>query len=500
MSAFFSSISRGSLSQVYWDGDARRVFKAATDEKRQEHHPEEWSNLQLYCMNGVFPAVTTSFELESAFPKSRFFITEILETLQKYGVRQVRCDEEADAAIAQAVSGQRNAYIVGEDSDFCFFPSVNYIPLSTLDAGSMDVVTAVVLRRDELAQELDLPDESSMIELAILMGNDYINPKTASLNLFDVEERSASIDFLKNQGTGYRVTSMAEDTEEALSFVRALYELKPLDDFELDDAQNESNMVDDDDDDDDDDELAMDIVADENDNSTKAYRPTVPRSMPVKLLTVDFRVDRSLKDAVIRCLQAYVDMTESREDAMLTQEHLDVFKAMPFPIAETHGSSPKDETVDAAWRPCWSDVPAAYLIEKMIAMSMDQKSLVAHAALPSSIFNQLSFMEKMNEIHESKKKADEPEEEQIFSPPEGEFDMGEHHRLPIDDHEDEILESIARNRVTIIQGETGCGKSSRIPVMLLNAPPPDPKLSQVKMFISQVCSLAKKSFHSNVSH
>ena len=39
--------------------------------------------------------------------------------------------------------------------------------------------------------------------------------------------------------------------------------------------------------------------------------------------------------------------------------------------------------------------------------------------------------------------------------------------LPIDEHRDEILYRIGRDRVTIIQGETGCGKSSRLPVMLL---------------------------------
>ena len=39
--------------------------------------------------------------------------------------------------------------------------------------------------------------------------------------------------------------------------------------------------------------------------------------------------------------------------------------------------------------------------------------------------------------------------------------------LPIDGYRDEILHRIASDRVTIIQGETGCGKSSRLPVMLL---------------------------------
>jgi HrpA-like RNA helicase len=40
-------------------------------------------------------------------------------------------------------------------------------------------------------------------------------------------------------------------------------------------------------------------------------------------------------------------------------------------------------------------------------------------------------------------------------------------RLPIDDHRHAILARIRRDRVTIIYGETGCGKSSRIPQYLI---------------------------------
>jgi ATP-dependent helicase HrpA len=41
--------------------------------------------------------------------------------------------------------------------------------------------------------------------------------------------------------------------------------------------------------------------------------------------------------------------------------------------------------------------------------------------------------------------------------------------LPIDAHRDEILETVSRSRVTVIAGATGCGKTSRVPLMLLEA-------------------------------
>jgi len=41
--------------------------------------------------------------------------------------------------------------------------------------------------------------------------------------------------------------------------------------------------------------------------------------------------------------------------------------------------------------------------------------------------------------------------------------------LPIDAHADRIIAYVASHRVTIIHGETGCGKSSTVPIMLLKA-------------------------------
>ena len=39
--------------------------------------------------------------------------------------------------------------------------------------------------------------------------------------------------------------------------------------------------------------------------------------------------------------------------------------------------------------------------------------------------------------------------------------------LPISNHRDKILASVERNRVTCIQGETGCGKSSMVPYFIV---------------------------------
>ena len=64
--------------------------------------------------------------------------------------------------------------------------------------------------------------------------------------------------------------------------------------------------------------------------------------------------------------------------------------------------------------------------------------------------------------------------------------------LPIDEHEASILSHIAANRVTIIQGETGCGKSSRIPLFLLADSP------ATKAMVSQPRRIAAQSLCNRV--
>eukprot|EP00978_Attheya_sp_CCMP212_P005350 scaffold11962_cov59-Attheya_sp.AAC.4 len=72
--------------------------------------------------------------------------------------------------------------------------------------------------------------------------------------------------------------------------------------------------------------------------------------------------------------------------------------------------------------------------------------------------------------------------------------------LPIDSYEKRILKAVKQQRVTVIHGETGCGKSSRVPVMLLRGPPPEPtpQARSVKMFISQPRRIAAQSLTDRV--
>ena len=66
-------------------------------------------------------------------------------------------------------------------------------------------------------------------------------------------------------------------------------------------------------------------------------------------------------------------------------------------------------------------------------------------------------------------------------------------RLPIDDHRDEIVAKIQSDRLVIIHGETGCGKSSTVPLFLLEEA--KKKREKVRMMVSQPRRIAVSNLY-----
>ena len=471
---------------VYWDGSKRRIYKRETDNKRQERRPDEWSNIQDFCETGMLPPASTVCAWEHAFPKNRLFQAQIMHTLDSLRIPSIFCEEEADAAIAQAARGKPSAYILGMDSDFCFFPDVQYIPFNTLDAES-HMVTGVVLRRQILASNLGLASENLMSELAILLGNDYFHPAETALDVSAGKHTTEVVRFLQNQPASFRVTSKSEDTEEILRFVRALYELEDLDEYSFDD-----NSSDDGDDEQEAGDKILHLVA--SPGPEISGRLVMPPEMPLDRLTVNPMQDSSAKDAVVRCLRAYLDM--NLENCFVSKEHLTVLGRLPLDSGQTFIEHQGD------WRPCWRDMVVAYLVEKLLVLVYEKRSLVARMLPPFSTFDQHKFhallrVERGEEEGSSDSNrghmsaAKDHVSKQLFNHINEEVKV-EKTELPIDEHEDRILDSIKRNRVTIIQAETGAGKSSRVPVMILRSPPPDPALPKIKFFMSQPRRIAAK--------
>jgi hypothetical protein len=449
--------SRKLQMYVYWDGEKRygpkadsntSSFKYITFSRRQEKIDLEWSNFQQYCLYGRLPSNSNNWEGE--FPRSGLFVAQIIHTLKiTSGVNLVFCDEEADRVLAQTVSGRLQAYLVGLDSDFCFFPNVAYIPLSTLNASpSSSIVTACVIRRAAVAKSLGISDEH-MVELAILMGNDYVvDGMQRNLdngpNTHDYRDTEAVLSFLRGQGKGYRVyckKNAPSNLEEILDFVRKQYNLQDLSEYPLEQDSIERDSV----------------------NGPEPVRPAINEDhVDLKAIAVHPLRDRSLKESVVRHLQEY----SNHPGSYITHEHIMALQNLSMDPQQSYIAI-DDKIDDKRWRPLWEDVFAVYAIEKIISKIV-QNSLGSRVVLlcpPYALFDQYKYHAFLWTIRKEHKYDASQGIRQTADPvkqyavlPTHVASQSERPRLPVDEFENEILQSVRKNRVTIIQGETGCGQ------------------------------------------
>ena len=281
------------------------------------------------------------------------------------------------------------------------------------------------------------------------------------------------LDHLREQTPDYRVTSKLPQVRVALEFTRALYEFEDLSAFPLDQSDDE------------------DEEEDHFDGDGELDRPVLPDELNLDLLA-PLPMDFSVFDVVSRPLQAYlIDTSEQEGLSLLRQEHLDAFKQVTNTLQK---KVPAELNDSKTTRPLWENVLAAYVIERSIAYMLREHpaTRLVRMASPTATFDHALFH---SILRTNSTNAHAPIDDAAAAngthkdEPKG----VERTILPIDEHEADILDAVEDQRVTIIHGETGCGKSSRVPVMLLRAPPPDPSFQQVKMFISQPRRIAAKS-------
>ena len=473
---------------VYWDGPQRPIYKQGTDRKRQKDRAQQWSHLQVYC-DGHLPTVSCC-EWPLHFPISRLCWTTVQYCLHiQLKISRVDCPGEADAVIAQqAALHQNNSYVVGSDSDYTIMKGISYIPFSSLTIASSpgnalslspNMLYAYVLRRVDLVHAFYLHDESSLVEVALCLGNDFV-PRYGSFS-----SACDCVAYIQAQSPGFRLTARevvateqqevsatsASQIEQAMDFCRRWYNLEEI-------RSGEKEAVHDNDDDEDDEAGDMIVIHHNHQASPNSGEPKLPLMMNLKLARVKSFQDGSVKDVVLRCLQSYLDHHPG--DEVLTQIHVNVLHNM------TVRSGLPD--VGERWRPTWQDMTVCFWVEKLFVKAMDscRDSPLAKLFPITEAFDALTYLRLLF-------KACPPIARAGISAPQKEPAKVERQSLPVDEHKDTILQAIQAHRVVIIQGATGCGKSSRIPIMLLRAPPPVPALKQVKMFISQPRRIAAKA-------
>eukprot|EP01043_Picozoa_sp_COSAG02_P042222 COSAG02_NODE_3571_length_6533_cov_8.215981_1_plen_496_part_10 len=418
--------SAGIVPVLYCDGQQRQM-KAAETKRRREQRDGKWELLQGTCLDGQRVQ-------QKDLPEPPLMMRQVLATATARGVQLVQCRGEADQEMAIACAAQRHGegahYVLGQDSDFYMFRGCHYIRFDDLNFSSSDntpdehcsphasIAHAVVWSRAILSEMTGL-NERQLIEFAILLGNDYTaqfskdlyGDEVAALGS-DEFDPAVILEFIAEASPELRLSSNFANVQRAIDFSRALYECEDLSAFPTDTDESSEEEVED-----------YEIILQGTDGSVGQV---------------------ALQELVTsRRLQPY------QLEALST-------------VVRGH----REETAPLRLR--WSDVCAARRFQRLCA-EMDDTGLLKPGS-PADWYDGSTFHALALKAQISRQAHDAPESDSEREPePEPELDASGMCVLPIDAHREDILRHIKRHRVTIIQGETGCGKSSRLPHMLMQS-------------------------------
>ena len=502
----------------------------------------------------------------NTFPRSssKLWFLQILHEIQTFQsshaehVTIIQCPGEADVDVAfhaaDDVSG--DTYCVGNDSDYFIFGGkttthteygeISYIPLESIQWNHHpsqeggDFLEATIWTRSLVVQLLGLPDEASLIELSILLGNDYTKPFLTSIqdiekhtDLFDDSNMNCLLSHLGwkdrvriqlcHRGVGYRVSSTHDGLNQAIRYSRDLYSFQDLskylllvEDTEKEEDADINHLIDriglgtfpiqivrfqqaD---------IIVSLIAQQQQQDTLRYRI---RSALQQYYQNHQTSERPWNEHAIEektslarrfILSNWVDYISALDQSLLPERRTIPTKSFLFPSKLN-----------------WYDYCMMVLIERLIHVGVKSSLEESHHDsnfFPSyhGMFHTHCFLTSLisarKKINPTLTKHIKPQKH-IRSNPSFPLPTSAHptpHRptstvlermvLPIDEFKGTILQTIQDQRVTVIQGETGSGKSTRVPFMILEAPAPDPSVPRVKMFITQPRRIAAKALVEHV--
>uniref|UniRef100_A0A7S3JYC1 Uncharacterized protein n=1 Tax=Aureoumbra lagunensis TaxID=44058 RepID=A0A7S3JYC1_9STRA len=493
---------------VYKDGKLRRSVKTRTMNQRLIERKNEWFALEEWANKDSFfsssPTKKESTQQEEndiipysdgvascQFPRPVLLMSVFYAAVVKYKdtlcdeeeeqsrLEIIECEEEADVILAKSAK-----YVLAEDSDFLVFKNCKYIPLHELEKLCNGEPVCIWTRRNT-SRELHLPDEQRFIEFALLLGNDYVHRDDIlkylrQENITELEKIIKSPNLILEWLREHPNFCLSNDIP-GVAFCRALYELESIDHFPFDQSsllpinfeekifspRDGSPTI---------------LPPDENDQDMNDLGLT--RAGEFVLKTVHERlflqtdIENKFDDSFLIKLLASADFQSEYASALAAS-----LKILPHPMTKHRTLPLKPAT--------FADVIAFFRYQKCIQIGFNRRDM--NNIHFSALFDGPSFHAALEQQRSVLRDDDDDDDEEQNLEWKDEKDSEENRIvknatvLPIDAHQDKILEHVARNRVTIIIGETGSGKSSRLPVMLLNAN------KKNRMFVSQPRRIAAKS-------
>jgi hypothetical protein len=170
-----------------------------------------------------------------------------------------------------------------------------------------------------------------------------------------------------------------------------------------------------------------------------SFKPTYRVSERALEPTTQLHLYDSPTDAIVECLERYVNEDPSE----FKREHIQALLDMHRGDCRT--------TLDC---PRWNDVVASHILESTI-VRLYRRQPILPVESPYELYpSAIQFCEALH-----RNRVPPPARSPPTAAPQqpSRSDVSAPLILPVDEFEVKILDSVKRNRVTIIQGETGCG-------------------------------------------
>ena len=356
------------------------------------------------------------------------------------------------------------------------------------------------------------------------------------------------------------MTSTKAEAERSFQFTRTLLEFRTVSGYTLENDKQGPGI--------------KDKHTSGNLNPLPRSKPSIPAGLDLSLSKMAC-TDPSILFSILRPFLAFLEAggdtkdydsltdVDGNREMRIGQRHIDALKTVLNEKCNRIGNKCSYQVAQMPSRiPDWNDVQVAYAIERCISVAFKSRHDLPtfFNFSPCQIFDQSTYLMTLeNSIYEDLSLAGEvvaSKQEKSFldefitrstsemglvsgcneeEETEDNYAVTVHRTvLPIDEYEESILKTVKEQRVTIIHGETGCGKvnefcrsisfypvniatyfskvkisfsnsllyrisatlqmkSSRVPIMLLRGPPPDPGMGTVKMFVSQPRRIAAKT-------
>ncbi|KAK3235678.1 hypothetical protein CYMTET_54132 [Cymbomonas tetramitiformis] len=478
----------GLVPEVWWDGPSVRKSKTAALERRRKEYTESDLALHDYITHGVPPS------FHGDLPPPPLFKHQTRVTLRDLGVQQVDCLAEVDTGIACRAT-ETGAAIYGTVLDYIFFRNCTVIPFGYLRYTDVGIpASALHLSRAVLANVLSQAvlmefSESMLVEWSIFLGNDVtsnFSPSTFRLQHCQSDAPSTSYgrqpglvtlpeEFSRQEPfrtlkaiamhmqAGKLLAAESAELQEAIHLTRLLYAHRSLTEYPLVPLPPSH------------DPFVTTLLA----RVRASGAVGVPRDLTHRTESVGL--------FALRC----IEMTASEAEcaALATSPQMRAMRAV---------LQDGIRYVECPAILKWEDVEFALRYQRICYEVLKSEQLGMLSSMSRTTINWWAVNDATALFHgpsyhtlvwrfsgrtaipaggtsgEGSAGVRSPAQRSAYVPPAlrgsarpSDCAPEADGALPMDDHKERLLHHIGANRVTLVQGESGCGKSSRVPAMLL---------------------------------